>query len=174
MSKPKINDIAVIERCILRSKYVITAQSLQQSRKEDDYFLNHIPTNTLVSKACLPELDKEIFILIDGWKRDIANFLRPIFHAQDIEMVDKFWFSGFELRDGYVLLSTRQMAPYGIHDRVLLLSTVETESDKVLAGQIITWTEHTKIINNIPSVIDKTFITHYSLRKNIKHDKDRN
>jgi hypothetical protein len=150
------------------------AQSLQQSRKEDDYFLNHFPTNTLVSKACLPELDKEVFVLIDGWKRDIANFLRPIFHAQDIELVDKFWFSGFQLKEGHVLLSTKKMANYGVEDRVLLLSTVEIESKKVFAGQIITWIEHTKIVGDIPSVIDKTFITHYSLRKLKKHDKNRN
>jgi len=173
MSKPKINDITVMERCILRSKYIIMAQSFQQSRKEDDYFLNHFPTNTLVSKACLPELDKEVFVLIDGWKRDIANFLRPIFHAQNIEMEDKFWFSGFELKDGYVLLSTRQMAQYGINDRVLLLSAVDVESETVFAGQIITWERHTKIVDVIPSVVDKSFITHYSLRKFKNHDKDR-
>jgi len=174
MSKPKINDIAAIERCILRSKYIIMAQSVQQTRKEEDYFFNHFPTNTLVSKQCLPELDKEIFVLIDGFKRDIANFLRPVFHAQNIEMGDKFWFSSFELRDGYVLLSTRQMAPYGVHDRVLLLSTVDIESEKLFAGQIITWEKHTKISNIIPSAIDKSFITHYSFRKAQKHDKDRN
>ena len=174
MSKPKINDIAAIERCILRSKYIIMAQSAQQTRKEQDYFLNHFPTNTLTSKDHLKELDKEIFVLIDGWKRDIANFLRPVFHGQDIEMGDKFWFSGFELRDGYILLSTRQMAPYGIEDRVLLLSTVETiEPEKILAGQIITWMEHLKIVDIIPSVIDKTFITHYSLRKHINHDRNK-
>ena len=174
MSKPKINDIAAIDRCILRSKYIIMAQSVQQTRKEEDYFFNHFPTNTLVSKIHLPELDKEIFVLIDGWKRDIANFLRPIFHAQNIEMDDKFWFSSFNLKEGYVLLSTRQMAPYGVDDRVLLLSTVDIGSEKLFAGQIITWEKHTKIIDKIPSVIDKTFITHYSFRKAQKYDKDRN
>ena len=165
MSKPKINDIAAIERCILRSKYIIMAQSAQMSRKELDYFLNRFPTNTLTSKGSLLELDKEIFVLIDGFKRDIANFLRPVFHAQDIEIGDKFWFSSFNLKDGYILLSTKQMAPYGVDDRVLLLSTVVAESEKLMAGQIITWEKHRKIIDKIPSVIDKTFITHYSLRK---------
>ena len=173
MSKPKINDIAAIERCILRSKYIIMAQSAQQTRKEEDYFFNHFPTNTLASKACLPELDKEIFVLIDGWKRDIANFLRPVFHAQNIKMVDKFWFSGFDLKEGHILLSTKQMAPYGIDDRVLLLSTVEIESEKVFAGEIITWEKFAKLKGTTPSVLGKSFITHYSLRKLKKHDKDR-
>ena len=174
MSKPKINDIAAIERCILRSKYIIMAQSFQQTRKEGDYFLNRFPTNTLISKNQLKELDNEIFVLIDGWTRDIANFLKPIFHAQNIEMQDKFWFSSFELKEGYVPLSTRQMAQYGIDDRVLLLSTVEVGSEKFMAGQIITWTKHVEIVEYIPSVIDKSFITHYSLRKINKHEKNRN
>ena len=189
MSKPKISDITVIERCILRSKYIIMAQSAQQTRKEMDYFFNHFPTNTLVSKNYLPELDKEIFILIDGFKRDIGKFLKPIFHAHNIKMgyesknkeqgwvwrdLDKFWFSASELKAGYIELSTRQMAPYGIHDRILPLSTVEIGSEKILAGHIITWEKYDKLIDILPSVLDKTFITHHSLRKLKKHDKDRN
>ena len=189
MSKPKINDITIIERCILRSKYIIMAQSAQQTRKEMDLFFNRFPTHTLVSKDHLLELDKEIFVLIDGFKRDIGKFLKPIFHAHDIKMgyesknkkqgwvwrdLDKFWFSAPELKVGYIELSTRQMAPYGIHDRILPLSTVEIGSEKISAGHIITWTEFKKFENSIPSVLDKTFITHYSLRKLKNHDKDRN
>ena len=173
MSKLKIDDIAAIERCILRSKYIIMAQSVQHTRKEEDYFLNRFPTNTLVSKQHLPELDKEIFVLIDGWKRDIANFLRPIFHVQNIKMGDKFWFSSFEMKEGHILLSTRQMANYGVTDRILLLSPVEIESEKVLAGQIISWEKHIKIVCDIPSVIDKSFVTHYSLRKLKNHDRNK-
>jgi len=187
MSKSKISDITVIERCILRSKYIITAQSAQQTRKEMDLFFNRFPTHTLVSKDHLSELDNELFVLIDGFKRDIGKFLKPIFHAHNIKMgyeakgkgwtwrdLDKFWFSASEMEAGHILLSTKQMAPYGIHDRVLLLSTVVIESEKVFAGEIISWEKHIKLVGRIPSVLGKSFITHYSLRKLKNYDKDRN
>jgi len=164
MSKPKINERSVIERCIQRSKYILTAQSVQHTRKDDDFFLKRMPTSTLVSMKHLPELDKELLVLIDGWKRDVANFLRPLFHASNIEIDDKFWFSTHELKDGYVLLSSKSMVQYGIHDFVLLLSNVD--SNKLLAGQIITWIQFREVMDLIEGVVDdKSFVTHYMLHK---------
>lgn len=174
----KISDVdvrAIIERCILRSKYIIMAHAMQRLRKEQDYVLNRMPTATLVSKQCLPELDKEIDVMIDGLKRDTSNMLKPLFHFNDIDIDEKFWFSPQELRDGYVLLSTRQMKKYYYNDRVLLLSDVVITNEKILKGTFISWEKHVDIEDFIPSAIkDKTFLTHYTLKKIKHYDKERN
>ena len=166
MGYTSINDVATIERCILRSQYILMAKSVQHNRKEQDYFLNRMPTNTLLSKDCLNEFDKELFILIDGWKRDVANFLRPLLHREKIEILDKFWFTLPEMEKGCVQLSTRDMAKYGIEDRVLILSEVNIGKEKILPGTIITWVKYTEIADQIPSALKgKPFIVHYMLRK---------
>lgn len=169
---PSINDVQAIERCILRSKYILMAKSVQHTRKEEDYFLNRMPTASLTSLPFLKEFDNELFVLMDGWKRDIANYLRPMLHSQKVDIEDKFWFTLPEMAKGYITLSTREMIKYGVDDRVLLLSKVEVEKETLLPGTIITWVKHREISDFIQGVVDDNkFLIHYMLRKSKKNGK---
>jgi len=174
-NKKRITDKNLIQTCILRSRYIILGQSAQHANKEILYFINGIPGNIpLPSKECLPELDKEISVALHGLKTDIANFLRPILHAQDIAIKDKFWFSSYDLEQGYVQFSTRNMSKFDIVNRVLLLTDVFIDNVKQHSmGDIVTWMEFNKIkefVEGTPNI--KTFRIHYALRtKNRKNGK---
>ena len=175
MSKKKpISDKSLINACILRSKYVLYAQSALHSSKELKFFTNRLPSNApLASLDNIDELNKELFVFIDGLKRDIANYLKPIFHEQDIVIDDKFWFSSQELMDGYIQLSTKNMRNFNIYDRVLLLSNVSYESIKYSAGTIVSMMRFTQMSNQVKGIIDgKTFTLHYAMRKMRKYGKE--
>lgn len=162
---------SIIKRCILRSKYILYARSALQSKKEMDFVLNRMPTSALTAKSSVDELASQIDIQIDGWKRDMANALRPLFHKSNIEMGDKYWFSSNQLREGYVVLSTKPMEAYNVDDRVLLLSDVTDNKQTIAAGSIITWQTFLTISNLINGVIDSSFVVHYSLRKSKGNEK---
>ena len=157
----------LIKACILRSKYILYAQAAMHSKKEVLFFTNRLPANAdLPSLENIQGLDNELFVFIDGLKRDIANYLRPIYHEHNVTIEDKLWFSSQELKDGYVLLSTKSMENFGIHDRVLILSDIDFYKNKHYAGTIVSWETFNKVSKYVEGVIeDKTFVIYHAMRK---------
>ena len=170
--KRPILDKSIIDNCILRSKFILYAQSALHSKKELQFFLNRLPTASFCSLDSVKELGVELDVLIDGLKRDIAHYLRPIFHEQDINIGDKFWFSSHDLKDGYILLSTKAFEEYDIYDRTLLLSDVLYNDVTYSTGTIVPWILFTKLLPSVKGVIDgDTFTLHYAMRKMKKNGK---
>jgi hypothetical protein len=176
--KKPISEKSLIENCILRSKFIITAQAAVISNNQLSSFCNRLPTKSLTSLGSVKELKIELDILIDGFKRDIANLLRPIFHANNIAMdlnEDKFWFSSKDLETGYVKLSTKEMKRFEVYDRVLLLSKVNHEGKTYSAGSIITWMKFNEIQESVHGIIgDEIFILRQAIRKTRRNGKKEN
>ena len=110
---------AIINKCILRSQYIMFAKTSRITIKHNQFFLNRIPIKFL-SQDKLNELDIEILNVINEFERYIAQQLRPLFKEKGIRTTDRFWFSNTNLKDGYILL--HKSIHHEIASHVLFLS----------------------------------------------------
>lgn len=167
-----LSNRSIIQGCIERSKYIALALSCCHTLKESQFFLNRIPTMSLSHADSPMKLKSELDIYIDGLKRDIARYLAPIFYKEDIRVPEKFSFSSNDLQEGFVELSTKTMENYLVADKMLLLNDVDTGSEQIPMGTIVTWSKFISIKAHVVGVIDsKTFVVHYAMRKSKRHEK---
>ena len=141
----------IIKRCILRSKYILLAKASRTSIKNTIFYLNRIPI-LFPTQNKLKDLDSETRNVINEFKRYIAQQLRYLFKEKGIEIEDEYWFSGADLKNGYILLDKNKHSEVPSH--VLFLSPSITAFDNkiIKEGDILPFMEVDSILMNVKSV----------------------
>lgn len=100
---------ALTSACVLRSKNIAIAKAARVVNRQQQYLCNMIPP-MLPSRCYLDEIMKELDVRIDGYKRDIALYLKQIvaLNNKDIKVPEleeteaRYHFSTRDIKSGYL------------------------------------------------------------------------
>jgi len=140
----------IIKRCILRSKYLILAQAGRTSIKNTVFYLSRIPI-LFPTQNKLKDLDSETINVINEFKRYISQQLRYLFEEKGITIEDEYWFSGKDLRNGYILLYKDKRNEIASHV-LFLSSSVSWNNSIIQSGSILPFKEVDSILMDVKSV----------------------
>jgi hypothetical protein len=156
---------SLTEACVLRSKNIVIAKAAQISNRQTQLLCGRIPP-WLPSSEALKEIDRELDVRMDGYRRDIGKYLKEIVTlskhfdelmkrkdikalVKDIEA--KYHFSTNDLRQGYVSF-IRENTDKELIDYVLVLN----DKTELEVGQFYTFNE---CKNHLTSLKDNTIKT---------------
>jgi len=146
----KMDKQPIIKRCILRSKYILLAQASRTSIKNTIFYLNRIPI-LFPTQSKLKDLDYETMNVINEFKRYISQQLRCLFEEVGIRIEDEYWFSGKDLRNGYILLYKDKRNEIASHV-LFLSSSVNWDGSIIQSGSVLSFREVDSVLMNVKPV----------------------
>jgi len=156
---------SVINSCIIRSKDIALLQAAKISNRHTKFFTLRT-LRSLRSQGSITDIEEDLNQLIDDHKLSIARLLKPQFLANNIPFrvqrngMNLFWFSSYDLANGYVILNKLVLKDTATH--VLFLSDLESNpffEGSIKAGEIHPYDKVAHLLEDIqPAWNDKRVI----------------